>query len=318
MTQTFVREQFIGQLDRLIRLWSGAKDISAEALFTPGMTFSSSARGELHGADKVAALLKDDLKGLDESSLVLSNLIVRADENNAVAGAYLLGNVSDFSQAGKEKSAMFGGVILVAYDRTGEALRISDVKIQINWLKGSQALLTHWQLPTEKNWQPGDAPAVIVSELDSPWRRVPVSTLPGDEDTFIAEAWYRYAWGLDLADYAQFAECFSEDVGAELTPMGTMQGRRVLAGTLKAFRMPWPWIQHYGTPLQINLNTDGETASMILGRIIPEQTELEGEKVYGAHYRIELIKKAQGHWQMSWMGYHPGWLTAQYEQSSRF
>jgi hypothetical protein len=66
----------------------------------------------------------------------------------------------------------------------------------------------------------------------------------------------------------------------------------MLVATLKAFRMPWPWIQHYGVPLQIDIAEDRQSASLLLGRIIPEQDKTaDGESLYGAHYKIELKKK---------------------------
>lgn len=302
----------MAQLETFIALWSGLNDKRGTNLFTPEACYESSTFGQVTGATKVASLLKEDFTELDEIELTATNVIVRADENKAFAAAYLLGQARKFLSSRRIQAAHFGGVMILEFDIKRRQPLISIARTQLTWAEGASILPPEWNLPTGKGWQPGDSPAVIVSELDSPWKRVPVSSLPSDEEALIAEVWYRYAWGLDLADFAQFAHCFTENVEAELPPMGIMQGRRILAGTLKAFRMPWPWIQHYGTPVRVSISADGETASMILGRIIPGQTELEGEKIYGAHYRIELIKNARGYWQISRMKYYPGWIASDF------
>jgi hypothetical protein len=83
-----------------------------------------------------------------------------------------------------------------------------------------------------------------------------------------------------------------------------------LAGTLKAFRMPWPWIQHYGVPLDIQVDREGEAASLVIGRLIPGQTRTpEGLPLFGAHYQIRAVR-AQGYWRIRRMEYHAGWVTA--------
>jgi hypothetical protein len=139
---------------------------------------------------------------------------------------------------------------------------------------------------------------------------VPASSLALTDEQAVAEAWYTYAWGLDMADNALFGECFTEDASALLPPMGDLQGRRSLAGTLKAFRMPWPWIQHYGVPLDIQVDREGETASLVIGRLIPGQTRTpEGLPLFGAHYRIRAAR-VQGCWRIRRMEYHAGWVTA--------
>jgi hypothetical protein len=89
-----------------------------------------------------------------------------------------------------------------------------------------------------------------------------------------------------------------------------MKGRRTLMGTLKAFRLPWPWMQHYGEPVQVEIEPDGNSAALLLGRITPGQTQTpEGKQLYGAHYRIRTVRSGEESWQISQMEYIPGWIS---------
>lgn len=150
----------------------------------------------------------------------------------------------------------------------------------------------------------------MVSELDAPWHRIPVSALPVTNEEATAEAWFRYAWALDQADFVLFGQCFSEDAEAVLTPMGHLKGRRELMATLKAFRLPWPWMQHYGEPLQFEIQSDGSSAALLLGRVMPGRTATpENEPLYGAHYRIQLVKDDGETGWIGQMAYVPGWFS---------
>lgn len=187
--------------------------------------------------------------------------------------------------------------------------RIADLRLQIDWIDGDRTAAPAWTFPSGQRWQPGDAPAVLVSELDAPWRRVPVSTLARSDVDDIEEAWFMYAWGLDHADSALYATCFTEDASALLPPMGDLQGRRVLMAALKAFRMPWPWIQHAGEALDVELDSDGQGATLVLGRVIPGRLRGDdGKPLFGAHYRIRMARSAL-QWQIARMEYRTGWFT---------
>ncbi|GAA0533791.1 MULTISPECIES: nuclear transport factor 2 family protein [Pigmentiphaga] len=194
-------------------------------------------------------LLRGDFAALEAVRIDTSNAVPRAAGKQSVVGAYVHGEAHLDPGAGNARAVAFGGVLVLSFTAVEEHLRIRSIRFQLNWVQGDVGLLTGWQLPVmDRLWQPGDAPAVVVSELDAPWHQIPASDLPTSDNDAIAEAWFRYAWGLDQADFSLFEQAFSEDVEAELTPMGRPKGRRTLMATLKAFRMPWPWMKHYEPP----------------------------------------------------------------------
>jgi hypothetical protein len=304
-----LREQLLAPLEALRRTWANQSEALPSDSFAADLRYFSSHRGGAAGRQAATMLIRDDFAGWEHVEIVVTNPVAKADDRLGVVAAYLLG---EGRRAGNPIG--FGGMIVMESaredDSIRDSMRVTTVRIQINWIDGERSALAGWTLPAGRHWQPGDPEAAIVSEIDAPWHRVPASSLALTDEQAVAEAWYTYAWGLDMADNALFGGCFTEDASALLPPMGDLQGRRSLAGTLKAFRMPWPSIQHYGVPLDIEVDRAGETASLVIGRLIPGQTRTaEGLPLFGAHYQIRAAR-VEGCWRIRRMEYHPGWVSA--------
>lgn len=269
----------------------------------------SSHKGVLKGKDAVTGALSEDTAEGKHLKLVTSNYYAANDgQGQAMVSAYLYG---EFSPARKRNpEALFGAVIRVSLQATGDGWKLSDVLIQISWAEGDSRYLTGWALPPgQQGWRPGDAPPALVSELDSPWACIPDNQISATDEEQIEEAYSRYSWGIDQNDFGQFRTCYTEDARGEFPPLGPLSGLHSIVGSLKEFRRHWPWMQHYGVPLKITLAADGQTAEMWTGRLIPGQFwNSEGEWMYGAHYRIEL-RKEKGVWKFTWSEYVPGWFS---------
>ncbi|MBS0468447.1 MAG: nuclear transport factor 2 family protein [Proteobacteria bacterium] len=310
MTPTNTRQTLLDLLDAFCDTWAGTSSMPVADWLADDVEWFSSHRGDARGREAVLRLLREDFAGLTVQ-IAAANRVPRASHDEYLIGAYLHGEARHGTDAAQTEPAAFGGVIILSFEQGQERLRIRRIRYQLNWLQGNVGLLSHWKVPPmDRLWKPGDAPPTIVSELDAPWHRIVDSTLETSDEQAIAEAWFRYAWALDQADYALFEGSFSDDVEAELTPMGRMQGRRTLVGTLKAFRMPWPWMKHCGEPIRINIEDGGRSAKMILGRIMPGQTQTpEGKRLYGAHYNIEAVRGDGQLWRIRRMDYVPGWIS---------
>jgi hypothetical protein len=112
---------------------------------------------------------------------------------------------------------------------------------------------------------------------------------------------------MDHADFALMRTCLTDDIAGEFTPLGRLEGIQAVIGVLKAFRRLWPWMMHYGRVIESEI--DGDTAEVIVGRLIPQQsTILDGEDLYGAHYRLSF-RKTGAIWRIFWFEYRPGWIT---------
>jgi hypothetical protein len=307
MSRSSDRSALIEMLNTFIQFWRG--DDRNFTLFADSVTRSSSHRGQVNGIHAVTQQMQSDFDGLKVTNLIATNVSARRDAEQMMVSGYLLG--SAHKQGEKTQQVDFGGVLTLTIDPKASLPQILEIRLQVIWTDGYSALLRNWKLPTmQRLWRPGDEPSALTSELDAPWHRIPVSNLPCSDQEAIAETWYRYAWGLDLADSALVSSTFSEDVEANLPPMGVMNGKRTVVSIMKAFRAPWPWMQHYGEPLKVNVSSDGATASVVLGRIMSERTATEsGQPLYGAHYQIGFIKHATQGWLINYISYLPGWVT---------
>lgn len=285
-------------VESFIQLWMGKNVIKPDLFLSNDITLSSSHRGKASSLKDVLQHLNDEFVSSDQVNLNLTNVVKKYSNSMIKISGYFYGKVSN------EPSVFFGGMIIF----TLKDEYIQDIKIQLNWVEGNKDLLSGWTLPLNRLWKPKDPTAVIVSELDSIWQNGWFSN--EDNETQIAETWYRYAWALDLADTSLYIQTLTENAVAELPPMGVLKGKREIISTLKAFRMPWPSIQHYGEPIHIEISPTSDHAHMIIGRIIPSQSsDNMGKKIYAAHYQIELHRDINTNWQIHNMKYIPGWIS---------
>lgn len=303
LTSIATRDQLLRALNAVAAVLKGeTQDLPAE-LFADDLQLFTSHRGTHQGRRDAHLALRGS--GLPSSDIDLANAVTLADARQASASAYVVGSAT--AGAGP---VQFVGVLVLHFTPHRGSARVSELRLQLNAVEGEVSVLADWALPVaHRQWKPGDAPAVVSSELDAPWHRVPRNTLVLSDEEQMAQAWYRYAWGLDQADHALLSRSFSQDARAVLPPMGTLEGRRMLVTTLKAFRMPWPWMLHAGTPMAIAHTPGSRHARMVLGRLIPGRMRLEdGRPLYGAHYQIQL-SQVDGDWLLDRMDYHEGWVS---------
>lgn len=303
MTSIATRDQLLRALDAVAAVLKGeAQELPAE-LFADDMQFFTSHRGTHQGRHGVDAALRGSLLPVFE--VELANRVTLGDARRATASAYVVGRRTSESQ-----TVLFNGVLVLHLEPHGDRAVVTELRFQLNSVEGAAGALADWTLPVAyRQWKPGDAPAVVSSELDAPWHRVVHNTMALSDEEQMAQAWFRYAWGLDQADYALLAQSFTPGARAGLPPMGTLEGQRMLVTTLKAFRMPWPWMLHAGTPIAIEHEPGSPAARMVLGRLIPGRMRLEdGRRLYGAHYQLQLVQ-ADGDWRLHDMDYHEGWVS---------
>ena len=303
MKSIATRDQLLRALDAVAAVLQGeTPDLPAD-LFAYDIQLLTSHRGRHEGRRNANLALRGSF--LPTLNVELSNQVTLADAERATASAYVIGK-----SAADALALGFNGVLVLHFAPRGETAMVTELRLQLNSVEGATAVLADWALPVaHRQWKPGDAPAVVSSELDAPWHRVPRNSLPLNDEEQLAHAWYRYAWGLDQADHSLLGQSFSKDASAVLPPMGELKGERMLVSTLKAFRMPWPWMLHAGRPLAIKHAPGSSTARMVLGRLIPGRMRMEdGRRLYGAHYQLELVQVA-GEWRLHRMDYHEGWVS---------
>ncbi|MDF2911928.1 nuclear transport factor 2 family protein [Pantoea agglomerans] len=297
-------------LSTFCEMWSGNACSGKSQWLDPTVTLVSSHRGTVSGRKNVSALLQNDFAVLNNVSVGLTNIVERQNDKDYVASAYLHGQASR-TISGRDNKVRFGGTIIVRACADEGPPKIHTLHLQINWTSGTRQLLSGWQLPAEESgWHQRFPPVAIISELDAPWHVVPENHIATGDEQVIIDTWYRYAWALDQADFTLFSTCFSENAAGNFTPLGYIAGRRNIVAAMKAFRLPWPWMQHYGVPLKVCIHPDRQSAFLIIGRVIAEHThDSEGREIYGAHYRVGMEKSACDTWSICWSEYDPGWIS---------
>ena len=261
----------------------------------------TSHRGSLNGVSCVAGLFGPfvDRQKLD---LMLTNIYFANDGMSGRASAYMIGDISGST------ILTFGAALIADMCRNqGDShWLINQVKMQLTWIEGDADLRSQWTFPIlERHWRTGDPQPVIVSELDAPWWLYPKSTRGSDDATQVADVYARYSWGVDQADIGLLSSCFAPEAAGTLRPLGYLTDRHAIVGVIKEFRKAWPVMQHYAKVL--GTTTDGDTAAMIVGRIIPQHHR--EPDVYGAYYPIRL-RRQNDEWTIVWIEYRPGWFSS--------
>ena len=301
------RRGVLQTLDTFISSWRAGEAENMAHSFSASATLYSNAHGTLCGASEIAARLRSDFSPLHLPRLVTTNAYVAGDDARATLTAYLYGV---FDGSGTAGAAVFGAVLLGELRRIDGQWCFADLRLQVTFAEGSFERLESWRLPATGGWQVGDETPTIVSETDSPWiRRVPILTGLTAEQ-YVADAFSRYAWAIDQGDIGLLMTAYTPEATGEFTPMGYRDGRRDIVGQQKAFRRHWPYMQHFGHPLDIAIDETGCRATMVVGRVIVQRDlDDHGDPVYGAHYRLEL-EKSDDQWQIAHFDYRPGWISA--------
>lgn len=298
---TISRARILDAFVQFVSSWESGDGHKLASLTTGHFALFSNVHGQRTGAAAVCSLESDRRHG--RLRLESTNQYASAKGATGVLSAYVFGQMSRHAS----NPLLFGGAVTATLARSAEDWLFSELRIAIYWVEGEPGLPTHWRPPLGKAWQPGDPPPVIVSELDSPWARLPEIGHPIDVADQIAEAFNRYIWSMDHADFALMRTCLTDDIAGEFTPLGRLEGIQAVIGVLKAFRQLWPWMMHYGRVIESEI--DGDTAEVIVGGLIPQQsTILDGEDLYGAHYRLSF-RKTGAIWRIFWFEYRPGWIT---------
>lgn len=301
------RDKIVAKIDSFLAAWQEGNRTAIQEQFTADAVFESSAHGLYSSNIEISEELVNKLPA-DSSLLFSSNHYVAhiPDTCRYVVTFYVYGIV----RRTHTDALVFGATATGHIKATEARLHFTDIKFSVNWLEGNTSLLSGWKQPRgNRYWQPGDPEKVIVSELDAPWHLYRNLTEPGSEEELVKQSYARYSWAIDQADFTLLGQQFSADAYGNFTPMGELSGKHQIIATMKEFRQPWPWMQHFGEGLKVDFNPDKTQATLIVGRLIPQQylTVLDARK-YGAHYQLKMIK-TDNTWKIKYFSYNPGWFS---------
>jgi hypothetical protein len=300
-----IRSDVLSALESFLTGWSQGDHKALGDAFHPSASISSSAHGDALGAENIASLLAADNGGAMPLQLVSTNRYVAGNDDHTTLTAYVFGHVTNPAAA----PAIFGAVLVGDLARGQGSWRFTNLKLSIPWTDGDTSRFARWKVLSGQGWTLGDPTPTIVSELDSPWARG-IPPLPSlDPVQQVADVYTRYAWAIDQGDINLLRGCYTDDAFGEFPPMGHRDGRHEIIGQQKEFRRRWPWMQHFGRPLSIEVGEDEKTAHAVIGRVIPQKPlTTDGQDIYGAHYQLDL-RLEHGKWRIAYFDYRPGWIT---------
>lgn len=270
-------------------------------LFSADVALFSNQHGQAEGIEAVQHAFADDRS--HQIAVYVLNHYIAGNEHEAAASAYVYGHLNHNGQ-----TATFNGRAVLQFIFSDGHWRIRQIRLQLYPDRGR---IDSWPNDAgSRRWHSGQATAAIISELDSPWALFPQNRLPGSDIEQIHELYARYAWGIDLADWALLKSSFHADAHTDLMPMGERHGLREIYGQLRGFREAANELWHAATALDIRFSNDGNHAEILLGRTIAEQAfTADGQPLYGAHYNARAVRDSDGIWRYSFFEYKPGWFT---------
>lgn len=308
MKNHITRTTLIASVHKLLKAWQTQHEEELTNSYTSTATLQSSAHGTLTTNKAIAKQLSTDFQNT-ETQLFSSNHCTAylPEEDIYLVVTYVYGTLQETNQ----QFTTFGATVLWWFSLDSDVFRVTQQKLQLQWISGNTALFKGWKFPKgNRFWQVGDAEDIIVSELDAPWQQYPSLQLLGTEEELIAQAFTKYAWAIDQADFTLLGQTFTEDAHGAFHPMGNLNGKHQIIATMKAFRQPWPWMQHFGKALHINIHSNGTEATLLVGRMIPQEpATILNEVQYGAHYRFTM-RKEHGDWKIYKYSYVGGWFSS--------
>ncbi|MCY1162692.1 hypothetical protein D9M71_15410 [compost metagenome] len=301
------RVQGLKILDSLSFAWENNDWTNID--LSKNLTLRSNHKDNVIGVQNVQQAFALDHRPSQKIHISTSNHYVASDGLGlAILSSYVYGHITDLTNV--NHYAVFGGTQCITLTYSESKWSVAEILLNINGIEDNSSLLNEWTLPArDKGWHSGNSYPTLVSELDSPWVNIPVNKIEKNDYELNEENYSKYSWAIDQNDFALFKTCYTSDARSEFTALDPLYGLHNIVDTLKEFRRVWPWMQHFGEVLKITIGPNNQTAEMWVGRLIPDHIINEkSEKIYDAHYRVELRKENQV-WKFNWSEYTPGWFT---------
>ena len=128
------------------------------------------------------------------------------------------------------------------------------IQMDIMRVEGNFAKITeNWRLPScEPRWIDKSYLPQICPEIDSPWKKYPISAFQMTEEEKILEPFFCYAYGIDLLGFEHVWKALAQDAIIHMEPFGIVN-KRTFIQCLKISRMmERNWV-HPVQPTEIEL-----------------------------------------------------------------
>ncbi|MDE5910206.1 MAG: nuclear transport factor 2 family protein [Lachnospiraceae bacterium] len=191
--------------------------------------------GSLVGVDAIVEALKWPGPELQIRKSAIQNLVIRNDGRIAQQSAYV---TNIFAQDDGEQvyPFVFGGIYCNSYIKTENGWKLNHIRYDLSYEFGNNSYVKdHWTLLDYVIYH-GHEP-MINTELDAPWVVIPEDAEPYTDEEQIIDAWFKYAFGLDLGDYYLTKDAATDDIVLEFSSHkghGVHRGMRAYNNFLKS------------------------------------------------------------------------------------
>lgn len=276
-----------------------------KSLLTENCILDSTNYGKAEGREAVIEKLRWRGCPLNVSKYKIFNFVAFTKGTEAVSSCVISALV------GQEDSDyfhwfQFSGYCLNDYVLEQGEWKISKIRFQLNMLNGNTLFVRHvWGLLDYRYYQGVYEGYPICSEIQNPWIRFDEPDSLGSEKEQVLDAMFRYAWGIDHADFEVYKSCMDES--ADLSAMG-IHNLRENINFMKFKRFKESNMEHI---YKINrVAIDGDKAHVELYRYEPHRLGTQKLHKYNKNYdfysmegHYDFVKRPgkypQGGWKMT-------------------
>lgn len=273
--------------------------------------------GKTEGLFELTERLKWKGPTISHKMFMITNPVIRYDGEKAHMGAIviaLLGN-------GENENLhifTFGGRASIGFKKE-ERWKIGEILYDLEWQNGNTAFPENWNMIDYDKY--GGHKLSIISELDSPWVRIPVAKNQYTEEELLVDGYHRYAWAQDCADGQLALSSFTDDIRAEM-PHGVFINKKDFAYHLKFLAHKEHKLQHAGRVHSFNI--DGERAYLEIYRIEPHRLGTKTlnannfyQPIYTGRHEYDM-RKEDGLWKIAKMKYIGKVFSVEEERNSLY
>ncbi|HOP57139.1 MAG TPA: nuclear transport factor 2 family protein [Bacillota bacterium] len=181
-----------------------------ESLFSENVILESTNYGNANGKKQVANKISWSGEPINYSRYKIFNFVCFTENGHACQSAVVTGLVG-INDEDYFHYFNFGGYYLNDYVKENGKWKISHIRFNLDFEDGNTCFVRNWWKLIDYRYFEGNISYPIVSEIHAPWRVIENPESLGTDEEQVLDAYYRYSWGIDHADFEIFKSCIDSE-----------------------------------------------------------------------------------------------------------